>query len=92
MSHKIVQGSLSERMKENYENRSKTYLTRRTPVIIRLDMKAGSTYTAHFHKPFDSIYSKAMEYTAYMVAKNVQGCRFVYTQSDELSILVRDDF
>ena len=26
--------SLGDRMKEFYENRSKTYLTRRTPVII----------------------------------------------------------
>lgn len=29
--------SLGDRMKENYENRSKTYLTRRTPVMIRLE-------------------------------------------------------
>lgn len=27
--------SLGDRMKEFYENRSKTYLNRRTPVIIR---------------------------------------------------------
>lgn len=28
--------SLGDRMKNYYENRAKTYLTRRTPVIIRL--------------------------------------------------------
>lgn len=28
--------SLGDRMKENYENRSKTYLVRRMPVIVRL--------------------------------------------------------
>ena len=28
--------SLGDRMKNNYENRSKSYLTRRVPVIIRL--------------------------------------------------------
>ena len=34
--------SLSDRMKNNYENRSRHYLTRRTPVIIRLDEAAGA--------------------------------------------------
>ena len=29
--------NLGNRMKEYYENRSKTYLTRRTAVIIRID-------------------------------------------------------
>ena len=29
--------SFNDRMKHNYENRAKTYLTRRMPVIIRLD-------------------------------------------------------
>lgn len=31
--------SLGDRMKNNYENRAKTYLVRRMPVIIRLDGK-----------------------------------------------------
>ena len=33
----MVVDKLSNRMKEYYENRSKTYLTRRTAVIIRID-------------------------------------------------------
>lgn len=33
----MVKDNLGDRMKLNYENRSKTYLTRRMPVIIRLD-------------------------------------------------------
>ena len=48
MSHEIMQ-----RMKSNYENRSKTYLTRRTPVIMRLDGKAFHTYTKGLNRPFD---------------------------------------
>ena len=35
-----MRDSLSNRMKEYYENISKTKLTRRTPVIIRLDGKS----------------------------------------------------
>lgn len=33
----MVTDTLSDRVKDYYENRSKTYLTRRTPVIIRID-------------------------------------------------------
>ena len=36
--------SLGDRMKE-YENISRNYLTRRVPVIIRLDGKAFHTFT-----------------------------------------------
>ena len=45
--------SLGDRMKENYENRAKTYLTRRVPVIIRLDGKAFHTFTKGLKKPND---------------------------------------
>lgn len=44
---------LGDRMKSYYENRSKTFLARRTPVIIRLDGKAFHTFTRGFNKPFD---------------------------------------
>lgn len=33
----MVNDKLGDRMKEFYENRSKTFLTRRIPVIIRID-------------------------------------------------------
>ena len=46
---------IGQRMKENYENRSKTKLLRRTPVAIRIDGKAFHTLTKNFHKPFDRI-------------------------------------
>lgn len=36
-----MKDSLGNRMKENYENRAKTKLLRRTPVIIRLDGKVN---------------------------------------------------
>ena len=45
--------ALGSRMKEFYENASKTYLTRRTPVILRLDGKAFHTLTKGCIKPFD---------------------------------------
>jgi tRNA(His) 5'-end guanylyltransferase len=82
--------SLNERMKENYENRSKTYLTRRTPVIIRLDGKAFHTFTKCFKKPYDEIFHNAMNYTMMKLCENIQGCKFGYTQSDEISLLLTD--
>ena len=77
-------------MKENYENRSKTYLTRRTPCIIRLDGKAFHSFTKGFQKPYDEVFHKAMNSTLQYLCKNIQGCKFGYTQSDEISLLLTD--
>jgi len=81
---------LSTRMKENYENRSKTYLTRRVPVIIRLDGKAFHTFTKHFKKPYDEIFHSAMNDTMKYLCENIQGCKVGYTQSDEITLLLTD--
>jgi tRNA(His) 5'-end guanylyltransferase len=86
----IRKDSLSDRMKENYENRSKTYLTRRTPCIIRLDGKAFHSFTKGFQKPYDEVFHKAMNSTLQYLCKNIQGCKFGYTQSDEISLLLTD--
>ena len=82
--------NLGNRMKENYENRSKTYLTRRTPVIIRLDGKAWHSFTRGFKRPYDVILHKAMNDTLKYLCENIQGCKFGYTQSDEISLLLTD--
>ena len=37
--------SLGDRMKNNYENRAKTYLVRRMPVIIRLQPLTEKRFT-----------------------------------------------
>ena len=81
---------LSTRMKENYENRSKTYLVRRVPVIIRLDGKAFHTFTKHFKKPYDEIFHSAMNDTMKYLCENIQGCKVGYTQSDEITLLLTD--
>lgn len=78
------------RMKRNYESRSKTFLTRRTPVIIRLDGKAFHTYTKGLNKPFDEGLIEDMQSTAIYLCQHIQGAKCAYTQSDEISILVTD--
>lgn len=82
--------SLGDRMKENYENRAKTYLTRRVPVVIRLDGKAWHSYTKGFVKPYDEIMHKAMNQTMKYLCENIQGCAFGYTQSDEITLILVD--
>lgn len=82
--------NLGDRMKENYENRAKTRLFRRTPVIIRLDGKAFHTFTRGFKKPFDDILTEAMQQTMLTLCKEIQGCVLGYTQSDEITLVLTD--
>lgn len=81
---------LGTRMKENYEDRYRFSLTRRIPVIMRLDGKAFHTLTKHCQKPFDSIFQVAMSKTALKLCKEIQGAKIAYVQSDEISILITD--
>lgn len=82
--------SLGDRMKENYENRAKTYLVRRMPVIIRLDGKAFHTFTKGFKRPYDEILHNTMNATLKYLCENIQGCKIGYTQSDEITLLLTD--
>ncbi len=86
----MVKDDLGNRMKENYENRSKTYLTRRMPVIIRLDGKAFHTFTKGLKKPFDELLIATIQQTARYLCENIQGCKIAYTQSDEITLLLTD--
>lgn len=82
--------SMEKRFKDNYESRSRVYLYRRMPVIIRLDGKAFHTFTGGFDKPFDGYMMRAMQETAKYLCENIQGCVLAYTQSDEISLLLID--
>ena len=82
--------NLGDRMKSYYENRSKTFLTRRIPVIIRLDGKAFHTFTKGFNKPFDEVICSAMQQTMKYLCENIQGCVLGYTQSDEITLVLID--
>ena len=80
---------IGNRMKE-YEKVSRNFLVRRTPVAIRLDMRAGHTFTKGFRKPFDEYFTSAMEATMLQLCENIQGCIFGYTQSDEITLILQD--
>lgn len=85
-----MKDNLGDRMKSYYEARSKVLLTRRTPVIIRLDGKAFHTFTKGFEKPFDEVLCEAMQETMKYLCENIQGCVLGYTQSDEITLVLID--
>lgn len=80
---------LAERMK-GYEKRNRYYLQRRMPVILRLDMRAGHSFTKGFKKPFDEVFIKSMQETAKYLCENIQNCKLSYQQSDEITLLLVD--
>lgn len=86
----MIKDDLGSRMKEFYENIPKTKLMRRTPVAIRIDGKAFHTFTRGFKKPFDDILIQTMTDTTEYLCKNIQGCVFGYTQSDEITLILID--
>lgn len=81
--------ALGDRMK-GYEDISRIYLTKRTPVIIRVDGRAFHTFTRGFVRPFDSFLMDVMKDTATYLCKNISGCKLAYVQSDEISLLLTD--
>lgn len=85
-----MKDSLGDRMKDNYENRYRMKLIRRTPVIIRLDGKAFHTVTKKCDKPYDIRFIRTMLMTTRHLMENIQGAKCAYVQSDEISILLSD--
>lgn len=85
-----MKDSLGDRMKDYYEDRYRIKLTRRMPVIIRLDGKAFHTLTKKCQKPFDNRFLDTMSETTKVLLNEIQGAKCAYVQSDEISILLTD--
>ena len=90
MKDKYSKDPLGERMKGQYEVRSRQLLPRRTYTIIRLDGKAFHTYTRGLNKPFDKDLIDDMDNAVVKILPEIQGAQFAYVQSDEISILLTD--
>ncbi len=82
--------ALGDRMKSNYENRSRFLLPSRGYTVIRVDGKAFHTYTRGLLRPFDIGLIEDMDTTAAYLCKNIMGAKFAFVQSDEISILLTD--
>lgn len=73
-----------------YEEVADYKLTRRMPVIIRLDGRSAHTFCRGFSRPFDKFFREAMRQTMKYLCGNIQGCVFGYTDSDEISLVLID--
>lgn len=85
-----MKDTLGDRMKEYYEDRTRFSLIRRSYTIIRIDGKAFHTYTKGLVRPFDDQLIIDMDATAAFLCKSIQGAKFAFVQSDEISILLTD--
>lgn len=80
-------GAFGDRMKE-YEGAYRFKMTKRLPVLIRIDGTHFHTYTRGCNKPFDEDLAHAFWQTCKYLAENIMGAKVVYHQSDEISILL----
>lgn len=86
--------TLGDRMKE-YERKSEKEgcLDPHAPVVIRLDGCAFHTWVkrAGCVKPFDQRMIDAMQVTANELCKSIQSAVMAYVQSDEITVVLRND-
>lgn len=82
--------SLGDRIKSQYEHRTRYFLPRRTYVVIRVDGKAFHTFTRGCNRPFDNQLITSMDEVAIALCNQIDGAAFAYAQSDEVSVLVTD--
>jgi tRNA(His) guanylyltransferase len=85
-----MKDALGDRIKSQYEDRTRFLLPRRTYTIIRVDGKAFHTLTRGFTRPFDRKLMTMMDNTAMAMCKEMQGAALAYVQSDEISVLLTD--
>jgi tRNA(His) guanylyltransferase len=80
---------LGDRIKR-YEQVTRSVLMRRGYTVLRCDGKAFHTYARGLEKPFDDSLIEDMDATAKYLCENIQGAKFAYVQSDEISVLLTD--
>ena len=78
---------------KNYEQLYSIQILPKLPVIIRIDGKGFSKLTKALHckKPFDQRFGSIMMETAQHLLLEIQGCVLAYIQSDEISLVLRND-
>ena len=60
-------------------------------VLLMLDGRAFSSFVKnYFDKPFDDKFINMMNETAKYLCEKIQGCKFAYVQSDEISLVITD--
>ena len=86
----MANDAIGDRMKDQYEDRTRMFLPRRTYTILRVDGKAFHSYCAHMDRPYSTNFMYAMDAVALGMLKELMGAQFAYVQSDEISFLLTD--
>lgn len=81
----LKEANLADRMKQ-YELETK--LVPRTPIIARLDGNSFHRVCRNLTKPFDHEFMEMMSHIAAGLGSSIDGCVIVYTQSDEITLVI----
>jgi tRNA(His) 5'-end guanylyltransferase len=85
-----MKDDLGDRMKRDYEDRTRFLLPRRTYTLLRLDGKGFHRYTRDCARPYDLDLMADMDATAVALCERIDGARLAFVQSDEISLLLTD--
>lgn len=85
----VYDEKLSEKMKR-LENETNYKLERKKPVILRIDGRSFSKFTKNLDKPFDKDLSRLFQEVTIDLHKEMDNVKFIYSTSDEISILMTD--
>jgi tRNA(His) 5'-end guanylyltransferase len=93
-----MKDSLGDRMKRYEHHATSIRMMPRTPTIVRVDGKAFHTFTKHITSELDPseadgygvMLHEVMTNTAQRCCAAIQGAVVAYTQSDEISFVLRD--
>lgn len=81
---------MENRILDFYERRSRTWLLRKVPVIVRLDGKCFHSFCRNFEKPYDLLLNECLTNTLVFLCKKIQGVVYGQRHSDEISLLLLD--
>ena len=81
--------SLGDRMKK-YEAVYDLGLMPRSPLVVRVDGRAFLSFLRGAKKPFDNLMISSMIHAAQVTAREMQGFKLAYIQSDECTFVLTD--
>lgn len=74
-----------------YEDIPKLLLIRRTPVIIKLDVKYHYDSADELSSPFDPVFMRTMDQTMRYLCNNIHGCAFGYKDYRNIILVITDN-
>lgn len=82
--------SVGDRMRRYEAVTTSASLTRRVPVIVRIDGRAFHTWSKGLRSPYDETFHEMMCYAMVRLCETTMGARLGYHFSDEVSLFLAD--